>query len=89
MLRIPMIALAATVALPIAAQATTCTGGPQDQWMSQDQAAATATALGYSVRQVKIEDGCYEVYAKDKQGNRVEAYLDPVTGAVVKTKIDD
>jgi hypothetical protein len=28
------------------------------------------TAEGYKVRQVKVEGGCYEVYATDKDGNR-------------------
>jgi hypothetical protein len=45
--------------------------------------------MGYKVRQVKVEDGCYEIYAVDKNGQRIEAYFNPVTAEVVKTKIDD
>jgi hypothetical protein len=57
--------------------------------MSIANVQAKAEGMGYKVRQVKIEDGCYEIYAIDKDGNRVEAYLNPVTAEIVKTKIDD
>jgi hypothetical protein len=57
--------------------------------MSLKDIEAKATAMGYKVRQVKIEDGCYEIYALDKDGKRVEAYLNPVTADVVETKVDD
>jgi hypothetical protein len=31
------------------------------------------------VRSIKSEDGCYEAYATDAQGNKVEAYFNPKT----------
>jgi hypothetical protein len=34
---------------------------------------------GWEVRNVKIDGGCYEVYALDDKGERVEAYFHPVT----------
>jgi hypothetical protein len=77
------------LALPAAASSKPCGNAPQSQWMSNDDVQTKAKAMGYKVRQVKIEDGCYEIYALDKDGNRVEAYLNPVTAEVVKTKIDD
>lgn len=57
------------------------------EWMTQDAAKAKAVELGYDVRRVKREDGCYELYAIDKKGTRVELYMNPVTGAIVKTKV--
>jgi hypothetical protein len=45
-----------------------------------------ATGMGYDVRKVERDDGCYEVYAIDKKGARVEIYMNPVTGAVLKIK---
>lgn len=83
----------AVAAAPFAATAAlaspSCGDAPQSTWMSLKDIEAKATGMGYKVRQVKIEDGCYEIYALDKDGNRVEAYLNPVTAEVVKTKIDD
>jgi hypothetical protein len=50
---------------------------------------AKFAAQGYDVRQVKEEDGGYELYAVDKDGNRVESRVDPVTGALQKGENDD
>jgi hypothetical protein len=62
---------------------------PRDQWMSVQQVTETFTKQGYDVRQVKVEDNGYEVYALDKDGKRFEADVDPVTGAVLKDEADD
>ena len=75
--------------LPASAESKSCGNAPQAEWMSIADLQAKAAAMGYKVRQVKIEDGCYEIYALDKDGDRVEAYLNPVTAEVVKTKMDD
>ncbi len=66
-----------------------CGNAPRAQWMSEEAVRGHATELGYDVRNVKIEDGCYEIYAIDGEGRRVEAYLNPTTGSVVRTKLDD
>ncbi len=82
---------AALVAIPAHASDddARCAAAPRDQWMSIDAAKAKGVELGYEVRQVKEEDGCYELYAIDKNGAKVELYLHPVTGAVVRSKSDD
>ncbi|MFZ1813871.1 MAG: PepSY domain-containing protein [Rhizobiaceae bacterium] len=61
----------------------------QSQWMSKEQMIAKAEGMGYKVRRLKVEDGCYEIYGIDASGNRVETYFHPASGAVVRTKIDD
>lgn len=83
------IAFIAALGFPAAAFATECGNVPQDQWMSEDALKTKAVASGYDVRQVKVEDGCYEIYAIDRDGKKVEAYLHPVTAAVVKIKVSD
>lgn len=62
---------------------------PRDQWMSVEQISAKFTADGYKVRQVKEEDGLYEIYALDAKGARVEVYVHPVTGEILKSDMDD
>jgi hypothetical protein len=47
------------------------------------------TAKGWKVRQIKVDGGCYEVYALDDKGARVEAYFDPRTLEPVPTKKSD
>lgn len=61
-------------------------GQDKGQWMSKEQVSAKVTEMGYNVRRVKTEDGCYELYVLDKDGNKSELYMNPVTGDIVKTK---
>ncbi|MFZ1682485.1 MAG: PepSY domain-containing protein [Rhizobiaceae bacterium] len=82
----PALLVAFATLLPAAASATDLCNVPQDQWMPEAQIRARAAELGYDVRQVKVEDGCYEIYAIDSNGSKIEAYLHPATAAVVKVK---
>ena len=41
---------------------------------------------GWKVRRIKEDGGCYEVYALNEKGERVEAYFHPDTLAPVPTK---
>ena len=52
---------------------------PKEKWRPVDELKAELTAKGWQIANVKTEDGCYEVYGKDKDGNKVEVYFDPVT----------
>jgi len=63
-----------------------CVEHPRSDWMTEDKLAETATQLGYDVRKVEEEDGCWEVKGFDQQGNRVEVYFDPVSAEVMRIK---
>lgn len=52
---------------------------PEAEWQPQTALEAKLKAAGWDVRSVKVEDGCYEAYAMDADGNRVEAYFNPQT----------
>lgn len=54
----------------------------KDKWLSEAAMKAKATELGFDVRQIKVENGCYEVYGI-KDGNKVEALFNPETGTQV------
>lgn len=56
------------------------------QQMSVQDITAKVSGMGYSVRKVERDDGCYEVKATDKNGARVELKLNPATGAIVKSE---
>ncbi|MDW6024785.1 PepSY domain-containing protein [Mesorhizobium sp. BAC0120] len=60
-----------------------CGNAAESQWMSKDAIKAKFGADGTKVRQVKVEGGCYEVYAVTKDGAKVEKLVNPVTGEVV------
>ena len=62
---------------------------PRAEWMSVGEVARRLEAQGYVVREIETERGAYEVEATDANGMRVEAYLHPVTGAVLPHGDDD
>jgi hypothetical protein len=64
----------------------TCDSGPQEQWQPQAALEKQLVAKGWKVNRIKIDGGCYEVYAIDENGKRVEAYFHPETLAPVPTK---
>lgn len=59
--------------------AATCDSGSPDTWKSQEKLSAMLKEKGWEVRNIKIDGGCYEVYALDEKRERVEAYFHPVT----------
>ena len=82
-------ALTAAIFLALPAGATglaTCDSGPQAGWQPQAKLESVLKTQGWQVRRVKVDGGCYEVYALNEKGERVEAYFHPVTFAPVPTK---
>jgi hypothetical protein len=64
----------------------TCDSGPQETWQPQAALEKQLTDKGWQIRRIKIDGGCYEVYAIDEKGQKVEAYFHPKTLAPVPTK---
>lgn len=64
-----------------------CGNVPIDRWMSEQQIRERASALGLTVREVEIDDGCYDVKARDREGRRLEVRFHPQTGEQVS--VDD
>jgi hypothetical protein len=64
----------------------TCDSGPKSGWQPVDRLEQQLKAKGYTVRRIKEDGGCYEVYALNEKGERGEYYFHPVTLAPVPTK---
>ena len=47
-----------------------CTNAPKSKWQPKSALELQLQADGFKVRQIKVEGGCYEVYATDKDGKR-------------------
>jgi hypothetical protein len=47
-----------------------CSAAPKSKWQPQSKLEAQLASEGLKVRQVKVENGCYEVYAVNKDGKR-------------------
>ena len=57
----------------------TCDSGPPEKWQSQETLSAALKEKGWQIRNIKVDGGCYEVYAIDDKGESIEAYFHPVT----------
>lgn len=78
-----------TKSLIVASLAVICAAGPAlaggrcdvptDQWQPREALQSKLQQEGWTVRQIKSEDGCYEAYAVDASGKRMETYFDPKT----------
>ena len=64
----------------------TCDSEPRTQWQPQAELEKKLTQQGWKIRRIKEDGGCYEVYALNDKGERVEAYFHPHTLAPVPTK---
>lgn len=43
---------------------------------------------GYQIKRFKRDGNCYEIYGKNKAGQKVEIYFDTKTGKPVKSKAE-
>ena len=62
---------------------------PMSEWQPRETLQQKLEADGWKVKRIKTDDGCYEVYALDNNGNRVEAYFDPKSLNMLRKKSDD
>ena len=62
---------------------------PMVNWQPRDAVQRLAEANGWTVRRIKIDDGCYEIDGSDANGNRIKVKVHPATLQVMKLKQDD
>jgi hypothetical protein len=88
MMKVSIFAIAvAMLGLATPAQAGTwgqpCTSAPQNKWLSLTALEKRVAAQGYKVQKSKMKDTCGEIYTLDKDGKRVELFVDPTNGKIV------
>ena len=57
---------------------------PMANWQPRDAVVRLAAEQGWTVRRIKIDDGCYEIDGTDPEGRRIEATVHPATLAVIE-----
>ena len=62
---------------------------PEADWQPIETLQAQLEDQGWEIRELKIDDGCYEAYAIDAEGRKVETYFNPATFEVVKSEVED
>jgi hypothetical protein len=63
----------------------TCASGPKSGWKPEAELQKKLIDQGWQIRRIKEDGGCYEVYAIDAAGKRIEVYFHPLTFDVVPT----
>lgn len=77
------LSIAGLLALSQSAHATgqmTCEAVDRSAWLSKAELTDKLTKEGWEVRFMKEDGGCWEVYGKTPEGQRVEAYFHPSSG---------
>ncbi len=61
---------------------------PRERWQPREAVAQLAAGNGWTVREIGIDDGCYEIEGRDRDGHRIEVKIDPATLQVVEMERD-
>ena len=82
--RVLIAALALTTLGVGAALADDDCEAPMADWQPRDAVKQMAASKGWTVRRIKIDDGCYEITGRDAKGDDIEAKVHPATLAIVE-----
>lgn len=82
-------ALAGSAVLSPALADSACRAAPGAAPMSEAAVRDKVAGLGYEIWRVELDDGCYEIEARDSKGAHVELDLDPVTGDLIGWERED
>ena len=85
MRRLIIISTLLACSIGAAQAAEICKVYEKDKWISRDAFTTKVTQMGYKVQSIKADSGCWEIKGV-KNGKTVQAFFDPVTLKVVKTK---
>lgn len=56
-------------------------------WQSREAVTAYVSKLGLESERLRIDDGCYEIRARDAEGNQVRLKIDPSTLSILKLEV--
>ncbi|QHP71301.1 PepSY domain-containing protein [Bradyrhizobium sp. LCT2] len=80
-LTVAAVALGAAASAQAGSLGKPCTTAPEAQWLPMAQ--LQVEAQGYKVQKAKLKNACGELYTLDKNGNRVELFVDPTNGQII------
>src|SRR5690606_27120864 len=62
---------------------------PMADWQTREAVTRMAEANGWTVRRIKVDDGCYEIDGRDGSGRRIEVTDHPETLQVIDSKYEN
>jgi hypothetical protein len=77
--RLTMLALVASLGGITTAMADEGCSVPMSNWQPREAVQRMAQKQGWTVRRIKIDDGCYKIDGRDASGRAVEVTVDPAT----------
>ena len=88
MLKPALFGLMAAVASVAAFASADCVKHPQNEQIAPAKFQQQLQDQGYQIKKFKTSGNCYEIYGKNKKGQKVEIYFDTKTGQAVKSEIN-
>lgn len=61
---------------------------PMADWQPRGAVAQLAEDNGWTIRRIKIDDGCYEINGRDAEGRRIEVKVDPATLEIIEMEYE-
>ncbi|HPG21787.1 MAG TPA: PepSY domain-containing protein [Amaricoccus sp.] len=62
---------------------------PMAEWQPRDAVERLAEESGWTLRRIKIDDGCYEIEGSDAEGREIEVTVHPATLQVIELEYED
>ena len=62
---------------------------PMAEWQPRDAVERLAEESGWTLRRIKIDDGCYEIEGSDAEGREIEVTVHPATLEVIELEYED
>jgi len=90
----PAFLLTALLASPAVLASADCPDVPQEQWMHVlDMQKKIVNEYGFAIKKFQSDGNCYEIYGwglseDGKKFEKIEVYFDPVSGDIVKKKVE-
>jgi hypothetical protein len=62
---------------------------PMVDWQPPEAVVRLARENAWTLRRIKIDDGCYQIDGRDAEGRRIEVTLHPATLEVIEIEYED
>ena len=62
---------------------------PMSDWQPREAVAKLARDEGWTVRRIRIDDGCYEIKGRDAAGKGIEVTVHPATLKVIRIEHEE
>lgn len=82
-----VVALGSAIGSPVLAKLDACYA-PISEWQPRNIVKKFVKDQGWKLRRIKVDDGCYEVYAWNGDGKPIEAKVDPATLDIVEMSFE-